>query len=84
MNTANLALNTIKRSTGHEAMDYFISLNNNCYIYGEKNKGMFPAESILIQKGIPVFYINNSGHSMAEENPDDLYLVISNYIRESN
>ncbi len=52
-----------------------------CYIYGERNKEVFPAEKMLEQKGIPLFYISNSGHSMMKENPDEFYNLILSIIR---
>jgi len=47
-----------------------------CYIYGEKNKGLFPSEKLLRQKGIPIFYISKSGHPVIDENPDEFYNLI--------
>ncbi|MDH5482178.1 MAG: alpha/beta hydrolase [Candidatus Bathyarchaeota archaeon] len=52
-----------------------------CYIYGEKNTGVFPAEKLLEQKGIPLFYVSNSGHSMMKENPDEFYDLVLNIVR---
>jgi hypothetical protein len=49
---------------------------HKCYVYGEKNKGVFPAEKLLRQKGIPIFYISKSGHAMMEENPDEFYNLV--------
>jgi len=53
-----------------------------CYIYGEKNKGVFPAEKLLKQKGIPIFYVSKSGHAMMDENPDEFYDLILRIIRQ--
>ena len=47
-----------------------------CYIYGEKNRGMFPAEKQLEEKGVPVKFIPESGHSPMDENPDALYDLV--------
>ncbi len=46
------------------------------YIYGEKNRGMFPAENQLLEKGVPVKYIPASGHSPMDENPDAFYDLV--------
>ncbi|MFH1435521.1 MAG: alpha/beta hydrolase [Pseudomonadota bacterium] len=46
------------------------------YIYGEKNMGMFPAEKQLLEKGVPVKYIPESGHSPMDENPDAFYDLV--------
>lgn len=47
-----------------------------CYIYGEKNKNVFPAEELLRKQGIPLFYVSGSGHSMMKENPDEFYGLV--------
>ena len=53
-----------------------------CYIYGERNKDVFPAEEMLKKQGIPLFYVSRSGHSMMKENPDEFYgLVIDTVTR---
>jgi pimeloyl-ACP methyl ester carboxylesterase len=52
-----------------------------CYVYGEKNKGVFPAEKLLRQRGVPIFYISNSGHAMMDENPDEFYNLVLKTIR---
>jgi pimeloyl-ACP methyl ester carboxylesterase len=53
-----------------------------CYVYGEKNKGVFPAEKLLRQKGIPIFYVSHSGHAMMDENPDEFYSLVLKIIRQ--
>jgi pimeloyl-ACP methyl ester carboxylesterase len=52
-----------------------------CYIYGEKNKGKFVTEKLLKQKGVPVFYISESGHAMMNDNPDEFYDCVLETIR---
>jgi pimeloyl-ACP methyl ester carboxylesterase len=44
-----------------------------CYLYGEKNRGIFATEKLLMQEGVPVFYISGSGHAMMDDNPDEFY-----------
>jgi len=60
----------------------FARNKNICYIYGEKNKGKLPSEKLLRASNVPIFYIENSGHSMAAENPGQLYQVIRTFIDE--
>ncbi len=55
-----------------------------CYIYGENNRGLFPAESMLKQKEIPLFYVSKSGHSMMTENPKEFYDLILRIIQQSS
>lgn len=55
-----------------------------CYIYGEKNRGLFPAETMLSQEGIPLFYVSKSGHSMMKENPKEFYDLILRIIQQSS
>jgi pimeloyl-ACP methyl ester carboxylesterase len=57
-------------------------IKNACYIYGERNRGVYPAEKLLKAAGIPIFYIEDAGHSMATENPDQLYRVIGDFIND--
>jgi len=56
---------------------------HKCYVYGEKNKGVFPAEKLLRQKGTSIFYVAKSGHNMMDENPDEFYDLILKIIRQS-
>lgn len=53
-----------------------------CYIYGEKNKNVFPAEKLLRKQGIPLFYVSGSGHSMMKENPDEFYSLVMDAISQ--
>lgn len=61
-------------------VEKLLCIENVCYIYGEKNRGIYPAENLLHASGVPVFYIENAGHSMATENPKQLYSVIRTFI----
>ncbi|UCF79467.1 MAG: alpha/beta hydrolase [Candidatus Eiseniibacteriota bacterium] len=55
-------------------------IKNVCFIYGEKNRGVYPGEALLRAAGIPLFYIPGAGHAMATENPGELYRVIRAFI----
>ncbi|RPI04954.1 MAG: alpha/beta hydrolase [Ignavibacteriae bacterium] len=57
-----------------------LRIKNACYIYGDKNIGIYPGEKLLLAAGFPVFYIEHSGHAMAVENPGHLYSLIRNFI----
>jgi len=74
------AISTVRESSRGDLFTRFDKLPfYKCYIYGEKNKGVFPVEKMLKQKGIPLFYVSKSGHSMRKENPkefDELVLKI--------
>ena len=66
------AYHTVKDSST-PLIERFIRIKNTYYFYGEKNRGAFPAENLLLSAGIPVHYIENAGHAMAIENPKQLY-----------
>jgi len=71
------AISTVHESSRGDLLTRFEKLPfYKCYIYGEKNKGVFPAEKMLKQKGIPLFYVSNSGHSMMKENPKEFYELV--------
>ncbi|UCE18520.1 MAG: alpha/beta hydrolase [Gemmatimonadota bacterium] len=55
-------------------------IRNVCFIYGEKNRGLYPGEALLQAAGVPIFYIKDAGHSMATENPKQLFSVIRSFI----
>jgi pimeloyl-ACP methyl ester carboxylesterase len=71
---------TVDDSKNGFPLKRFLRLKNQCYIYGEKNRNQFPGEKKLHDSGIPVFYISDAGHSMAEENPEQTYSVIGQFI----
>jgi len=76
------SISTVRESNFGDLLTRFAQLPfYKCYIYGERNKEVFPAEKKLEQKGIPLFYISNSGHSMMKENPDEFYNLILSIIR---
>lgn len=61
-------------------VDRLARIKNSCYIYGEKNKGLFPGEKLLGEKGVPVFYVKDAGHAMATDNPEELCRIIYSFI----
>ena len=71
------ALATLKTSTSGNLVARFSSFPfYKCYVYGEKNKDIFPTEKILRERGTPLFYVSNSGHSVMTENPREFYDLI--------
>jgi pimeloyl-ACP methyl ester carboxylesterase len=77
------SLSLMKESDSGNLLTRFCQLPfYKCYVYGEKNKGVFPAEKLLRQKGIPIFYISNSGHAIMDENPDEFYKLVFTIIRQ--
>ncbi|MFX0114718.1 MAG: alpha/beta fold hydrolase [Candidatus Hodarchaeota archaeon] len=74
------ALDTVAKSDDPNLINRFIGLKNQCYVYGRKNKEKFPSEQFLLRANIPVFYVDNAGHAMAEENPSALYILLKNWI----
>ncbi len=76
------AISTVQESNRGDLLTRFEKLPfYKCYIYGEKNKGVFPAEEKLKQRGIPIFYVVDSGHSMMKENPKEFYELILKIIK---
>jgi len=76
------SVSLVKESDSGNLLTRFCQLPfYKCYIYGEKNKGVFPTEKLLRQKGIPIFYISKSGHAMMDENPDEFYNLVLKIIR---
>ncbi len=72
---------TVRLSSTSRLIEEFINLSiRKCYIYGEKNRGKFPSEQILVTKEVPVYYIIESDHEMAEQNPSHLYSTISKFL----
>ena len=79
------SVSTVHESISGNLLKRFARLPvHKCYIYGEKNKGHFPAESMLMQEGVPLFYVSESGHSMMKENPEEFYDLILKIIRQSS
>jgi len=75
------SISTVQESNLGNLLKRFAQLPTyKCYIYGEKNKDVFPAEKMLKQEGIPLFYVPKSGHSMMIENPYEFYGLISSII----
>ncbi len=73
------ACHTVEESST-PLVERLAKIKNACYVYGEKNRGVYPGEKLLHAASIPVFYIDNAGHSMAVENPKQLYGVIRSFI----
>jgi pimeloyl-ACP methyl ester carboxylesterase len=61
-------------------IEKLVRIKNACYIYGEKNRGIYPGENLLYASGVPIFYIEKAGHTMAIENPKQLYGVMRTFI----
>jgi Predicted hydrolases or acyltransferases (alpha/beta hydrolase superfamily) len=61
-------------------IEKLVRIKNVCYIYGENNRGIYPGENLLYGSGVPIFYIDKAGHTMAIENPKQLYNVIRTFI----
>lgn len=75
------AIHTVNISKSPDLLDDFIELPlKKCYIYGEKNKGKFPAEEKLQGAKIPLYYVKDADHNMAEQNPYDLFSIINEFI----
>jgi pimeloyl-ACP methyl ester carboxylesterase len=73
------AYHTVEDSS-KQLIDKFRRIKNACYIYGKKNRGIFPSENFLHAAGVPIFYIEQAGHTMAIDNPQQLYSVIKTFI----
>lgn len=77
------SISTVHESHSGDLLKRFVQFPfYKCYIYGEKNKDVFPAEEMLKKEGIPLFYVSRSGHSMMKENPDEFYGLILNIISQ--
>lgn len=48
-------------------------------VYGDENKGKYPSEA-RFREHFPVVFTPDSGHNMMEDNPDEFYLEISEFI----
>ena len=76
------SLSTVQESDSGDLLERFAHLPMyKCYVYGEKNKGVFPAEAKLRRMRIPLFYVSRSGHSMMKENAAEFYNLVLNAIR---
>ena len=73
------AVHTVADSTG-PLVDRLASIANACYVYGAKNRGLFPGEKLLADAGVPVFWVAGAGHAMAFETPDALYRLIGDFL----
>jgi pimeloyl-ACP methyl ester carboxylesterase len=73
------AADTVAESNG-PLVDRLARVARSCYVYGEKNRGVFPGEKMLLAAGVPVFYVPEAGHSMATENPAGLFRIVGSFI----
>jgi pimeloyl-ACP methyl ester carboxylesterase len=77
------SVSLVKESDSGNLLTRFCQLPfYKCYVYGEKNKGVFPAEKLLRQGGVPIFYISRSGHAMMDDNPNEFYNFVLKIIRQ--
>ncbi len=75
---------TVRLSSNPQLIEEFIHLPlKKCYIYGEKNKGTYPAEKTLLDNKISVYYVRDSDHTMARQNPTHLYSIVNKFITSS-
>jgi pimeloyl-ACP methyl ester carboxylesterase len=71
------SLSTVRESDSGNLVERFGRLPlYACHVYGEKNKGHFPAEKLLEERGVPIFYVAESGHAPMDENPDEFYDLV--------
>ena len=71
------ALATVRESDGGGLLPAFLGLRcRTCYLCGERSRGLFPAEKILVERGVPVRYVPRSGHAMMDDNPDGFYEAV--------
>jgi len=76
------SVSTVAESDSGRLLPAFINLAvPRCYLYGEKNRGRFPAEAALEKARVPVRFIPESGHSMMDDNPDAFYEIVSEMVR---
>lgn len=79
------SVSTVQESDSGDLLERFAHLPMyKCYVYGERNKGVFPAETKLRKMRIPLFYVSRSGHSMMKENPGEFYGLVLNAILHSS
>jgi len=77
------SLSTVHESNFGDLLTRFVNHPfYKCYIYGENNKGVFPAEELLRQNEIPLFYVSKSGHSMMKDNPKEFYDIVLKIINQ--
>ncbi|MHA2346544.1 MAG: alpha/beta fold hydrolase [Candidatus Hodarchaeales archaeon] len=75
------AFHTVNISQDQNLLTSFIELPvRKCYIYGEKNTGKFVAEKELLARKASIYYVKDSDHNMAEQNPYSLFSIINEFI----
>ena len=84
--TATVALYESARHTvSHSAkglIERFSATPGASYVYGERNRGRYDTEALLVARGVPVYYIPNSGHFMAFDNPEDTFALVGAIMRQ--
>ena len=79
------SISTVRESNHGHLLTRFAKLPfYKCYIYGEKNKGVFPTEDMLRREEVPLFYVSMSGHAMMKENPEEFYDLVLRIIQQSS
>lgn len=77
------SISTVHESNHGDLLKRFARLPcYKCYIYGEKSRGIFPAEDMLKHERIPLYYVSKSGHSMMNENPKEFYDLVHKVIQQ--
>jgi len=46
------------------------------FVYGERNKGLFSSEKLILQASLPLIFLPDSGHTMLRDNPRALWRFI--------
>ena len=50
------------------------------FVFGEKNKGKFTSETLVISAQLPIIYIPKAGHLLLFENPKDFWEIVKELI----
>ena len=77
------SVSTVLESNSGHLLERFARLPMyKCYIYGDKNKEIYPAEAKLKKMLVPLYYVSGSDHSMMKENPREFYTLVLNEINQ--
>lgn len=77
------AVDTVAESAAGTLVPAFCALRcARLYLYGERNRGRFPGEQQLRAAGLPVGFVADAGHAMADENPAGFYGAVADVLRE--
>lgn len=78
------AVDTVAESAAGTLVPAFCALRcPRIYLYGERNRGRFPGEQQLRAAGVPVGFVADAGHAMADENPAGFYGAVADLLREA-